>query len=613
MYLRNILFILVLFILCSSLAFAQQDSVKRDSTRLYKSIESYSKKSKFKGFIYQLLFEPVPVPVKETKKEKSKPKIKSSNQNTYAVFEGKIIRNIEIQTLDPFGYSVSDTSKKGPDGILKSANSIHVKTQRITIQNYLLFRKNQQFDSLLVRESERLIRTSKYIHEVHFQVELSSKNSDSVDIFIREQDSWSLIPGVSASPSHFTFVLTETNFVGLGHETKDGFTWYHNTGDYAYNLNYIVPNIKNTYINTTIHYDADEYGNINRVFAVDRPFFSPFAKWAAGIALAKENRNDSIDTSDPLFVNQLYVKNAQDYWAGNAIQLNKGNTEANRTTSFISTLRLLRIRYDINTDPVLDTLRTFSNQTFYMSGFGIARRNYERDKYLFKFGVTEDVPVGEVYSVTIGYREKYKSGNVYLGGRISLGDYYSFGYLSASVEYGTYFRSSHAEQGLVIANMTYFTNVWETGKWKIRQFIKPRISIGINETVNDRFLLNASDDINYLNSLELNSHNLMEVSFQIQTYSPWNLIGFHFGPFLNYSIGISGDGLNGFSHSRAYSKIGLGVLIKNDNLVLNTFQLSITFYPINQGDLNNVFKVNGFKTTDFVLGDFVIGKPSPIN
>ena len=54
-------------------------------------------------------------------------------------------------------------------------------------------------------------------------------------------------------------------------------------------------------------------------------------------------------------------------------------------------------------------------------------------------------------------------------------------------------------------------------------------------------------------------------------------------PFLFFHLGMLGDAGTGFKNSKVYSQIGLGVLIKNENLVFNTFQLSIAFYPLIPG------------------------------
>jgi hypothetical protein len=56
----------------------------------------------------------------------------------------------------------------------------------------------------------------------------------------------------------------------------------------------------------------------------------------------------------------------------------------------------------------------------------------------------------------------------------------------------------------------------------------------------------------------------------------------------------------------------LGVLIKNDNLVMNTFQLSVAFYPVIPGKGNNILKFNSLQTSDFGFRDFEIGKPTTV-
>jgi hypothetical protein len=97
---------------------------------------------------------------------------------------------------------------------------------------------------------------------------------------------------------------------------------------------------------------------------------------------------------------------------------------------------------------------------------------------------------------------------------------------------------------------------------------------------------------------------------QTQSYAPWNLIGFHFGPFLTFSAGMVGDAVKGFKNSKLYSQIGFGVLIKNENLIFNTFQISISFFPLIPGIGQDIFKMNSFSTTDFGFRDFEIGKPA---
>jgi len=607
----KILFILFFVsILTNDFAFAQKTPLVKDSTKVYESIESFSTKRKFTKFMYQALFKPVAV---SSQKNNDKKKVyKKLIQKPYSAFEGKIIRKISIETLDPFGFSIADTIEKQQGHFAKNANKLHIKSQRITIRNLLLIRHNQVFDSLLVKESERLVRSRNYVNDVSFFVKATAKNSDSVDIFIRELDKWSIIPDGAVSATSITINLRDNNFMGLGHESKNEYTWNDAAGNYAYKVNYYIPNIRNTYINSTFQIGKEESGNYIRSISLDRPFFSPFAKWAAGVNFSQQFRQNYIHASDSVIVLQPFKFNIQDYWAGSSMQLFKGNTENFRTTNFISAVRFLRVRYLEKPDQAYDTQHFFSDENFYLISIGISTRKYVQDKYIFRFGVTEDVPVGKVFSLTGGYQIKNNSARKYLGVRVSTGNYYQLGYLSFNFEYGAFFHESHLEQGIITAGVNYFTGLVEVGKWKFRQFVKPQFTIGINRFAYDSLTLNDGYGIDGFNSSSLSGTRRMILTFQTQSYAPWNFIGFRFGPYLAFSLGMVGNAGTGFRNSKKYSQIGLGVLIKNEHLIINTFQLSIAFYPTIPGIGENVFKVNSFRTVDFGFRDFEIGKPAVV-
>jgi len=603
--------ILILFIVSLSIndfVSAQQTTVKTDSTHIYKNIESYSKRSKFGKFLYRLVFKPVVVISK--KPEVRKKGYKKLIQKPYSVFEGKIIRNINIVTLDPFGYSITDTSFTTQSILSKAGNELHIKTHSITIRNLMLIRKNEPFNSLHVKESERLIRSQKYVHDVFFYVGYAGKKSDSVDIYIREMDKWSLIPEGSISTSGFTIGITEENFLGSGHEFQNDFHRSIHDGINAFNTNYFIPNILNTYINTTLHYGVDGYNNSIKSFAVDRPFFSPLTKWAAGVSFASEVNNDSLKNINNVYAPISLKFRTQDYWVGYAYRIFRGRTDKESITNLILALRYLHVGYSDKPSEFNDPLHIYSNENFYFTSIGISTRKYVQDKYVFKYGVIEDVPVGKVYELTGGYQLKNNVWRPYLGMRYSIGNYYEWGYLSSSFEYGTFFHSSHAEQSVFIAGVNYFTGLFEIGKWKFRQFVKPQFTLGLNRFAYDSLTLNSGYGLDGFKSPVLSGTKRLLLTFQTQTYSPWNLIGFHFGPYLICSLGKLGDAATGFKNHKVYSQIGLGVLIKNENLVFNTFQISISFYPIIPGKGLDILKMNSFSTSDFGFRDFEIGKPA---
>ncbi len=607
---RICILLLVLFFIDVS-AFAQQDSTIRDSTELYKHIETYSKRRKFTQFMYGLVFKPVaPIPKNKIATKKVN---KRRKQKPYSAFEGKIIRAINIETLDPFGYTIGDTIYRKQNILSKTGNEIHIKSQNITIRNLLLIRRNQPFDSLLVKESERLIRNQSYVQDVVFFVTSVTTKSDSVDIYIRILDNWSITPQVSGSATRFSINITDKNLVGLGHEFQNQVLWNHQNGNTAFNTSYFIPNFRNTYINSKLHYGIDEYKNSTKSFTIDRPFFSPFAKWAAGLLIAQHFKKDSLNVQGSGFLPIGYKFNTQDFWAGSARQIFSGNSENERTTNLILTGRYLRIRYINKPSELYDPLHIYSHEDFYLASVGISTRKFVQDRYIFNYGLTEDVPEGKIYSLTGGYQVKNNKGRFYLGLRYSTGNFNNWGYLSFNFEYGTFFNGPHAEQGHITAGANYFTELLEIGKWKFRQFIKPEVIFGINRFSYDSLTLNDGFGLDGFNSFGLTGHSRLLFSLQTQVYAPWNWIGFRFGPYFVYSVGMLGNADRGFRDSRLYSQLGLGVLIKNDNLVLNTFQVSISFYPLIPGKGANVIKLNSYNTTDFGFRDFEIGKPGSAN
>lgn len=105
------------------------------------------------------------------------------------------------------------------------------------------------------------------------------------------------------------------------------------------------------------------------------------------------------------------------------------------------------------------------------------------------------------------------------------------------------FSGSKTEQGIVSASVNYFTGLLESGKWKFRLFIKPSITLGINRNSNDSLTIKDGFGLDGFNSSGLSGTRRLLLTLQTQSYAPWNVIGFRFGPYLIYSAGMLGDSI----------------------------------------------------------------------
>lgn len=611
------------FILClGSQLYGQQNEPEQDSTDIYNRIETYSEKRKFTKLIHKWVFRPSE---KKDEHTSSDTRVKSN----YSQYTGKIVRNIIIDTKDPFGYSITDTTRAPNKWIERTGNILHIKSKEMAIRNFLLLKENKPLDTFLIAESTRLLRKQSYIREVKISPKSIPNSKDSIDIVITTLDSWSLIPKGSYSKSETSIGLRERNIIGTGHEMNVRYSKRRDDGHDAYDASYTVPNFKNTFISGTVKYTTDFEHHYEKTVSVDRPFYSPLTRWAGGVFL-QERFLDKIFPDDSLtIITQDLRFITQDYWGGHSFRILKGNSEVERSTNLIISGRTLIVNYKQQPQFKYDSINYFSNEKFFMLSTGISSRKFIEDSFIFKDGITEDVPVGLVYSLTGGIQNKNHINRLYLGAKVFYGNYFDWGFMSTKCEAGSFFDGFKTEQTAYSLNVSYFSNLlYLGGQWKIRQFIKPEIILGVNRlnSVGDRLSLNDAPIFSdaYYNS-EVDENGSIEgfnstaigtqkyvLALQTQFYSPWEFWGFRLNPFLNITTGMLTGGENSFGTNKFYTSVGVGCVIRNDYLVFDSFQFSLTYYPQIPGQGDNIFKTNSLTNDDFGFQDFEIGKPQPV-
>ncbi|KIQ14545.1 hypothetical protein RT99_22110 [Flavobacterium sp. MEB061] len=573
---------------------------KKDSAAMYKKIQNYSKKHKFTKTLHKLLF------------RANKPKKKEAEiiEKDTANYDGKIIRNITVVTLDPFGHSIADTTARPRNWGERTGNKLHLKTKKIAIYNLLLFKRNVPYDSYKVQESERLIRAQRYVTAVRITKQLASPASDSVDVTIRVLDSWSTIPKFSISSSRVSVGFKEKDFFGSGQELEYRFTNRFDDGQNANDVIYTIPNIKNTYISTKLRYNMDLDNNYSKSIDIERDFYSPLTKWAGGMFFAQNFRRDTLQAPlpDTTYAFQPFKNNVQDFWVGKASKVFEDDN--NGVTNLIVSARFLNVDYTETPSDLYDPTHFYSDEKLLLSGIGINTRKFVKDSYIFRNGVTEDVPIGRIYGITLGYQYKNKYWRPYVGAQFSFGNYYDWGFLSTNFEAGTFFHQSKTYQTSFLFESNYFTKLYSIGNWKLRQFVNPKLVLGVNreEIIGDELNLNEQNGLAGFNAALYGTSKAV-LSLQTQTYSPHAIWGFRMNPFFNYSIAVLGSPNDAMFNNKAYQKVTIGLLISNDYLVFSSFQLSLSYYPSIPLQGDNVFKTNTFETTDFGLQNFELAKP----
>lgn len=603
---RNFALLVVLFFLYQ-LSYSQQEKQKADSAKIYKNIQQFSQKKKATSFLHRLIFRPI------------KPKLpkKKVTKINYSPYQDKIIRSITITTLDPFGKSVQNFESNNTPKVFNTAeewgNKLHIKSKDYTIRKILLINENEPLDSLMVKESMRLIRTQRFVNSVAIHMEIVAENPEFVDVFIQVLDSWSLIPNASFSNTETTLKLRERNFLGQGHEIRGEYTNRYKDGQNGHLLQYTVNNFRKTFIKLQATNQKEVTSNYNRSLEASRLFVSPLTKWGGGILYEQRFIQDTLADKNGIFAQQRFKYNTDDYWLGHAFSLDNDTSEKSKITNLIVAGRFLNIIFLENPLVAYDSIGFYTDEKLLLTSVGINARNFIQERYLFNNGIIEDVPIGKAYSLTTGYQRKNHIGQLYVGSRASFGNYYHWGFFSLNTEWGAFFENSKTSQSAFTFQANYFTKLYEIGDWKIRQFLKQRVVIGSHRlaSTGDQITLNGEYGIPGFNNA-LYGTKKMVFSAQTQSYSPWNLWGFRLNPFFNYTIGVIGNDKKTNLKNQTYSSIGLGFIINNDYLVFSSFQLSFAYYPTTFGPDDKNLGTNAFETSDFGLLDFELNKPRTV-
>ncbi|MBQ0117924.1 MAG: hypothetical protein KBS98_08450, partial [Flavobacterium sp.] len=599
--------LIILFIQFPISLIQAQTPVQRDTTSVYKNIEKFSRKKKVTKLFHKIIF-------RSTDRVERKSSGNKKPTTDLKPYHNKKIRNIYYNSFDPFGQKLTDSTSNVRNWFEKTGNHIHVRTKRWTINDYLLVEKNTPLDSSKVRESERLIQSQRFIRDVSIVPVFvaDSLNNEYIDLYVNTLDSWSLIPTGSISTSKLKLRITERNFAGLGHEFINQYRREFNRKQDAYIFQYRIPNFKKTFIETKIRYDIDFDKNYQKEFSLNRNFYSNYAKWAGGVQFLQTYRNDTIYNVQREKTFLKYKNWSYDLWGGFAFTIFKNKPELNKTTNFVITGRFQNTSYSDVPDFTYDQFKFYRDTKLYLTSFGITSREFTKSSYIFYHGINEYIESGRNIFVTTGLENRNNTNRYYLGGKLSKGEFYKYGYLNTTFEIGTFFNHGATEQNLIRLNAFFMSNIFNVKSWRFRQFVVPSFTIGGNRYPVWHDLTSLADKDNGIVGFtdELRGSKRFLLTLQTQSYMPKSYAGFRLSPFLNANIGSLGNTTKELFNSSYYGSIGIGVQISNDYLIFDNFQISFTFFPKIPFDGSNILKTNSLNNDDINLPTYQIGKPT---
>ncbi len=587
----------------------KKDSVcLKDSLRFYKNLHDLAAKHKLTYLVYGAVFRNPP---QDAPVAPGQPVI-INNKKYFKTYQGKTIRTIRVLTLDPLGKVLNDTILLPRNALEDAANVFHIKTKAFVVRNQLLFKTGEKLDSLKLIESERLIRQSPGIRDAMVTPACPVSGNDSVDVLVVTKDQWSVTGGAGLSTATNSFQLGENNFLGLSHIIQDQVTFNPNVANsFVSTGNYLVSNYRHTFISANTYYTWSPQTKILGM-TLDREFVTPTIKWAGGTGMVLVNTQWFAMINNRLFTSPLSYRQ-EDTWLGRSYQLHKDQFRPYKDTRVVLAGRVADTQYLKRPSFADDSLRRNQGSTLYLASLSFTSRDYYKDVNVYRFGRIEDVPEGRLFTLLAGYQKNEFYEQYYYGARFAAGKHIKhLGNLSGKAEAGAFLRQGLAHEGVINAEIDFLSDLLVIRKWSVREFLNLHATNGINRDAGESINLGGATGLNGFNSTLVNGTNKLVMNISTVVYTPYHLLGFRFAAVLFAGLGCVGTGLASPSYGTLYQTYGLGLLIRNENLIINTIQLSVNYYPIVPGRTSNNLVFSPSIQAAPAFGNFSVTKPDVI-
>lgn len=553
------------------------DSLIRDTLKYeYAKIKDFAYRSRFTKELYKMVFvDPRPGYINVMRTQNSEERFRED--------AGKIIRNVEVKVLPPYGTSVYDTTYYEEDmGWLKTlANKTHMSTAESVIRKQLTIQPGMRLIPFEIVQNEILLRQLDYIDDATIIVtEVEGKPGEvNVLVICKDQLSWGATVETNLL-NNFILGLENKNFMKLGHVVNYEFG-YRGTKDkkWGNRLEYKVNSLWGSHIGIRGYYQND-YLEKKVLVDIERPFLTARMKWAGGVAAGRIFYSDDLPDRN---VNRLededrFNYHYQDVWAGKSFLL---PYRYSYTRNLYLTGRFFTTFFNERPQVSDDSNHFYYNRMDYFVGLTYTKIKYYKANLIFDFGRTEDIPTGLLMNMTVGYENSEFDNFGYVGAQCMYSHFnkYSERFYAAHVALGSYVGENGFTRGIFKIGGRHISNLCSLGGvWKFRFYNSLDYIRGIRRYPAD-YLYIEDENIRGFSSDSVRGTQKLSTSLAATFFLPYIKKGFRasFSTFVDMGV-IAPEG-QGLGKSKTYWGLGVALNLRNDNVVIKNFTLRLTFYP----------------------------------
>jgi hypothetical protein len=520
------------------------------------------------------------------------------SENPYLRYQGKIIREINIQTLDVTGAKIGSEKFRAQQVLDSAFDAVHIKTKNRVIKNNLLFDVGDTINAYLLADNEKNLRDLSFIQDARIYIDTVTATNDSVDVYVVTKDLWTMGIILTTFPGHwYRMSLFDANFLGYGQRLQL-YSLYKEERfpHWGEGIEYRKSNVLGSFIDF-----STGYSNINggpRVgpeeeqsffIRASKPYLLPTSQfiWSVETSL-----NQSINITDrPVADFRNYTCLYGDVWG--AYSLSRKRTEERRLRKGEGIYLALRVQKKFFLEKPWQEPEHFNiglnNQWFTLGSVTFFREKFYKTRYVTGFGKTEDVPYGHKLTFFGGFQYLLFHPRYYAAvegiKEIAL-PRGSFGFIRLYM--GGFLDAKHAEDVIILSKAYWYTQVFHAGLIKMRQKFFCSYAIVMNPNFANWATINGGSGISGFRSSLVYGRQRIVAGTETTTWFPFPVYGFRIQSFLTFQAAQVGMSKDYIFDNRLYGAVGTGIRIKNENLVFKTLELRAFYYPNAPADISKI-------------------------
>jgi hypothetical protein len=498
-------------------------------------------------------------------------KITTRSDERFESYRGMRIRKISVQRINVFGTDIYNPGYYNSGRMENVLNQTHVNTAEKIILKNLLFREGDTVSALRLSENERVLRQLPYIDDARIIV--VPVTAEEADIVVLTKDVYSLGARYDLKSKYRgSLYLFDKNMFGSGHEFRIELPYNTKNSDSpGIGLYYYLNNIKKSFVNLTLSYYNGLGKTLYGVSAI-RNLVTSETKYAGGITINQVYTTALMDTV-PLGKPLHY--NYQDYYL-----LRSFLTDREKVKRIIAGIRFINDNIFVRPEINPDSYYALQKKALLLGSLTFSKQKFYKTNLIYSYGRTEDLPYGGMVRLTGGIERNEFKNRAYMAFDWAVGGSVSgLGYFQYSAGLGGFLRTYNAEQGILTTKLLYVSNLSILGSSKIRNFVTIDFTRGFARYSDEYLSITRQNGFTGFRNDSLRGGQRVRLSLESVLFTPGNYLGFRFAIFGFADMAFLAGTKQVISDGFFLTGIGLGLRIRNDNLVLNTFQVRIGFFP----------------------------------